>query len=85
MSPNKCKIEYDDLALSDLEKIHPRHRTQIIRKIGRLEHGLHGDIKRLNQADAAYRLRAGDYRVLFDVAGDVIVVRRIGNRRDIYD
>jgi mRNA-degrading endonuclease RelE of RelBE toxin-antitoxin system len=27
----------------------------------------------------------GDYRVLFDVEGGVIVVRRIGHRREVYD
>ena len=32
-----------------------------------------------------YRLRMGDYRVLFDVEGGVIVIRRIGNRKDVYD
>jgi len=46
---------------------------------------LHGDIKRLRHAEAGYRLRMGDYRVLFDVEGGVIVIRRAGNRKDIYD
>jgi mRNA-degrading endonuclease RelE of RelBE toxin-antitoxin system len=27
----------------------------------------------------------GDFRILFDVEGHVIVIRRIGNRKDIYD
>ena len=46
---------------------------------------LQGDIKRLHEAEAMYRLRMGDYRVLFDVEGGVIVIRRIGNRKDVYD
>lgn len=33
---------------------------EILRKIERLQHGLHGDIKRLREAEAAYRLRMGD-------------------------
>ena len=32
-----------------------------------------------------YRLRMGNYRVLFDMAGSVIVIRRIGDRKDVYD
>ncbi len=32
-----------------------------------------------------YRLRMGDYRILFDLADGVIVIRRIGNRKDVYD
>ena len=60
-------------------------RAQILRKIERLEYGLHGNIKRLHEAEAMYRLRMGDYRILFDVKGGVIVIRRIGNRKDVYD
>ncbi|HUJ11476.1 MAG TPA: type II toxin-antitoxin system RelE/ParE family toxin, partial [Verrucomicrobiae bacterium] len=62
-----------------------KHRTQILRKIERLQAGLHGDIKRLQNADVTYRLRMGNYRVLFDVEESVIVIRRVGNRRDVYD
>ena len=32
-----------------------------------------------------YRLRMGDYRILFDIEGDVIVIQKIGNRKDVYD
>ena len=52
-----------------------RARAQILRKLERLEAGLHGDIKRLHEAEATYRLRMGDYRILFDVEGDVMVIR----------
>jgi mRNA-degrading endonuclease RelE of RelBE toxin-antitoxin system len=41
----------------------------VLRKIERLQLGLHGDIKRLHEAEAMYRLRMGDYRILFDVGG----------------
>jgi mRNA interferase RelE/StbE len=32
----------------------------------------------------AYRFRIGDYRVVFDLEGDEIVILRVGHRRDIY-
>jgi len=31
-----------------------------------------------------YRLRVGEYRVIFDIDGENIVVLRIGHRRHIY-
>ena len=31
-----------------------------------------------------YRFRIGDYRVVFDIEGDDIVVLRVGHRKDIY-
>ena len=60
-------------------------RLANVRKIERLQFGLHGNIKRLRKAEFMYRLRMGDYRILFDVEDDVIVIRRIGNRKDVYD
>jgi mRNA interferase RelE/StbE len=82
---HRYQIEYGSSALDDLEGLPARERAQILRKIERLENGLHGNIKRLHEAEAMYRLRMGDYRILFDVAADVIVIRRTGNRKDVYD
>ncbi len=31
-----------------------------------------------------YRFRIGDYRVIFDMLGDEIIVLRVGHRREIY-
>ncbi len=33
----------------------------------------------------SYRIRTGDYRVIFRVHADVITVMRIGIRRDVYE
>ena len=85
MNGQRYQIEYGPSALADLEDLPARERAQILRKIERLEHGLHGNIKHLHDAEAAYRLRMGNYRILFDVADDVILIRRIGNRKDVYD
>ena len=56
-----------------------------MKKIGRLRAGLHGDIKRLQKHDVTYRLRMGDYRILFDVEGARIIIRRIKDRKEAYD
>ena len=85
MNGRHYQIEYGASALNDLDDLSARERAQILRKIERLEYGLHGNIKRLHNAEAAYRLRMGDYRILFDVESGVIIIRRIGNRKDVYD
>lgn len=85
MNGRNYQVEYDATAQEDLEALPATVRMQILKKIGRLHGGWHGNIKRLHEAEAAYRLRMGDYRVLFDVAGSVIVIRRIGHRKEIYD
>jgi mRNA interferase RelE/StbE len=85
MNDRRRRIEYGFSAQRDLESLPGKIRKQILRKIDRLESGLHGDIKRLHRTHAAYRLRMGNYRILFDVEGDIIVIRRIGDRKQIYD
>jgi mRNA interferase RelE/StbE len=42
-----------------------------------------GDIKSLSGRDG-YRLRVGQYRALFDMTEDVIIVYEIGSRGQIY-
>ena len=81
----RYRIEYADSAVDDLRALPKREADQVLRKIARLENGLHGNIKRLQNADIGYRLRMGDYRILFDVERDMIVVQKIGNRKDVYD
>ena len=85
MRPTRYQIEFADSILDDLRKVPKKEADQILRKIARLENGLHGNIKRLQNSDIGYRLRTGDYRILFDVEGDMIVIQKIGNRNDVYD
>ena len=73
------------MALANLHALPKREAAQILKKITRLESGLHGNIKRLQGADTGYRLRMGDYRVLFDVRGDIILIQKVGHRKDVYD
>lgn len=42
-----------------------------------------GDVKRLKGRDG-YRLRVGDFRVLFDRDGNIIYISKIDNRGQIY-
>jgi mRNA interferase RelE/StbE len=44
----------------------------------------HGDVKRL-KGRAGARLRVGDWRVVFYVESNTIIVAAVGHRREIYD
>ncbi len=63
------------LPVANLRALPKTVSAQIIRKISRLENGLTANIKRLRQADFGYRLRMGDYRILFDIEDDTIVIQ----------
>jgi mRNA interferase RelE/StbE len=79
------EIHYTETAIADLERLPPRIAEQTMRKIDRLQNGLHGDIKRLTQFDHDYRLRSGDYRILFDVEDSRAIIQRILHRKEAYD
>jgi len=85
MSSRRFHVEYAPLAVENLRTVPKAVASQIVRKISRLEQRLHGNIKQLRQADFGYRLRMGDYRILFDVEDDTIVIQKIGNRKDVYE
>ena len=76
----KYKIEIRPRALKDLKGIDPNRSRQIVEKIKMLENNLSGDIKRLAEAEFEYRLRVGDFRILFDVVSGTVLIRRIKNR-----
>ena len=42
------------------------------------------NIKKLTNFEPAYRLRIGDYRVLFDVEENIIIIGRILHRKESY-
>jgi mRNA-degrading endonuclease RelE of RelBE toxin-antitoxin system len=54
-------------------------------KIDRLQDDLAADVKKLKGFKRQYRLRAGNYRVLFELEGRTIVVYDEGDRKDIYE
>ena len=49
-----------------------------------MEYDLAGNVKHLTDFEPQYRLRVGDYRVLFNVENDRIIIYRIKHRREAY-
>lgn len=77
-------IEFKPKAIKDLDSLQPNIAKRIVEKISRLSQNLEGDVKRLTNFTPEYRLRVGDYRVLFEVEGNRVVVYRVRHRRDVY-
>ena len=83
------RIEFDPKAIEDLKGISTKAQSQILRKISWF--GLNFEQvqpKGLAENLAGfYKLRVGDYRVLYeiDIELEVIVIARVGHRRDIYN
>jgi mRNA interferase RelE/StbE len=80
----KYNVQFKPRAVKDIEKISSRMQTKIIKGIETMSDDLTGDVKRLTNFSPEYRLRVGDYRVLFEIENKSIIVYRIRHRREVY-
>jgi len=79
------KLIWDDQAYDELNKLENSIKRRIFNKIEKLsENPFLGDIKRL-KGDGSFRLRIGDYRVIFEVDGNIIKILKVGHRKNVYD
>ncbi|MBT3215310.1 MAG: type II toxin-antitoxin system RelE/ParE family toxin [Deltaproteobacteria bacterium] len=79
------KINIRKSALKDLKNIDTQNKDRIHTKIKELiNFPSISNVKKLTRFEPAYRLRIGDYRVLFDVTEDTIEIGRILHRKDSY-
>ena len=77
-------LEILDKAQRDFDVIPAKDAARISKRIAALTHDLQGDVKRLTNFTPDYRLRVGDWRVLFEVNGSVVTIYRVLHRRDVY-
>lgn len=80
----KYKVELKPQAVKDGKKIPTEQLQRIYDAIEGLSKGLKGDIKRLTNYTYEYRLRVGNYRVLFEIEDERIVIYRIIHRKESY-
>ena len=80
----KYEIEIRRRAEKDLASIRKSDAQKIADAIFALADGLTGDIKRLTKFSPEYRLRVGDWRILFETSPNKIVIYRILHRKDAY-
>lgn len=75
------QINYSKQAIKFLKKQSTDIQKRIINAIQSLPQG---DVKKIQGYTLKYRLRVGDYRVIFDKQGNILYIEKIGNRGDIY-
>lgn len=76
-------------AQKNLKKIDKKVTTKILKKLEDLTSDKFGslDIKKLKEKKDLYRLRVGDYRIIYSIGRKEIVVYvvKIGHRKDVYE
>lgn len=78
------QVEFKPRAVKDLKDLPKAQYRRVLAKIEALQQDLAGDVKKLTNFTPEYRLRVGDYRVLFEVEGSSVVVYRVLHRREAY-
>jgi len=80
----KYDVQFKPAAVKDIRGIPARARSRILAKIEAMSNDLRGDVKRLTGFTREYRLRVGDYRVLFETEGRSVIIYRVRHRREAY-
>ncbi len=79
------KIVWDEKAYNSLNKLEPSISRRILKKVDELsENPFSKDIKKLKRSDD-FRLRIGDYRVIFSIEQNIVQILKVGHRKNIYD
>ncbi len=77
-------LEWKKSAIKELYNLEKDISSRIFKKTEELKNGFQSkDIKRI-KGSSDFRLRVGDYRVLFSLENNRITIWKVGHRKNIY-
>ncbi len=82
----KFQIIWSESAAKELKKLNRTVANRIYKKVSQLgENPYHFDVIKM-VGDPYFRLRVGDYRVIFNIQNDMlrILVLKVGHRKNVY-
>jgi len=78
-------LVYTRRAEKDIKKLDPPTRNHIGKALLKLQNNPIAYSEKLTDPKiGTYRFRIGDYRVIFDIEGNDVVILRVGHRKEIY-
>jgi mRNA interferase RelE/StbE len=83
----RYRIEFLPSALKEFESLPKAEKRKAARHIsGLVDHPRPPGVKALAGGDQLYRLRSGDYRIVYQIQDKALVVSivRLGHRSDVY-
>jgi|HubBroStandDraft_1064217.scaffolds.fasta_scaffold438724_1 mRNA interferase RelE/StbE len=79
------RFAWPESARSELRSVDREHAIRILMALTRYGESGEGDIKALSgDWDGYFRLRVGDFRVIFQLTPESIVIVRVRHRSDVY-
>ena len=83
--PRRVAVLWSTAARADLRAIGREPAMQILYCVDRFLGSRVGDVKKLKPPLPGFRLRCGEYRVLFELRDDdTVAVTKVRHRRDAY-
>jgi mRNA interferase RelE/StbE len=80
----KYSSTFSKKALKDLKSLDRKDQQRVLDRIEAMQDNLSGDVKKLTNHTPQYRMRCGNWRVLFEIEGETIIIYRIKHRREAY-
>jgi mRNA interferase RelE/StbE len=81
------KIEWKQSAKKELKKLDKQIVPRILQAVENLaDNPYSSGSKKLIGSDSIYRIRVGDYRIVYNIKSSVLVIEiiKVGHRREIY-
>ena len=81
-----ASLEWTHDALNDLEKIDFVIAQRIVAKVKWFEENFDDVVPEKLRKDlrGLYKLRVGDYRAIYSIRGNRLIVEAVGHRREVY-
>jgi len=78
-------IEYAPVALRQLKRISKQHIESILERIEQLPHNPRPPgVEKLTGTNNEYRIRVGDFRVIYLIEKKRLLILKVAHRRDAY-
>ena len=80
------RVELKPRAQKFIEKQQRKVQRQLLERIAELAEDPYRGSKKLHDAESLYRVRSGDYRIIYQVRDKelLVLVVKVGDRKDIY-
>ena len=80
------KVEWTEDAIEDLQSLDKPIAKRVLNKISWFSHHFNSVTPEPLSADLAgtFKLRIGDWRVIYTIEDTVILIQAVGHRKDVY-
>ncbi|WP_019989686.1 type II toxin-antitoxin system RelE family toxin [Rudanella lutea] len=88
IEPKHYTVQFDETALSDLKSLPKQAQAQILKAAKKLvQLARPSGSRQLKGYEKLYRLRTGDYRIIYAIENDILTVLivAIGDRKQVYE